>query len=285
MTMGASSTTGIAPGRPSAAGNTAAALATGSSGPDVPMVMPFARALSLLASFTPDDRALGTQRLATRTGLPPSTVTRIAQSLVALGYLRYVQAERKYRLAAPVLALGYGAIVNAGVPHAARPYMARFAERNKVHVNLSSRDQLALVIRESCSGPHVPIAPDLHVGLRLELASSPLGWALLAALPEVEREYLLDRAERHCMREWPRLRRRSIEAIAQVQQIGVCSSLGDWARDVAVVAAPVHIEGGAPLVVACVAASRHVGRLRVERELGPQLVALAGAIRMCDAAI
>ena len=243
------------------------------------MVTPFARALSLLGAFGPLDRELGTQKLSARTGLPPSTVTRIAQSLVALGYLRYLDAERKYRLAAPVLALGYGAIAGASV-HAARPYMTRFADQYKVHVNLSSRDQLALVIRESCSSPHAPTAPDLHVGVRLELASSPLGWALLAALPQQERDYLLDRAQRRCAREWPRVRRRSIEAMAEVREIGVCSSLGDWDRDLAVIAAPVFIEGGAPLVVACVGASREVRRSRVERELGPQLVALADAIRM-----
>jgi DNA-binding IclR family transcriptional regulator len=245
--------------------------------------MPFARALSLLAAFAPEDRMLGTRRLSVRTGLPPSTVTRIAQSLVTLGYLRYERSVRKYRLAAPVLALGYGANVDRGVQEAARCHMTRFADRYKVHVKLSSRDQLALVIRESCSSPHAPLAPDLHVGLRLELASSPLGWALLAALPEPEREYLLERAERQCVREWSRLRRRSIAAIAQVREIGVCSSLGDWAEELAIVAAPVVVEGGPPLVVACVGATAAVGRLRVERELGPQLVALANTIRRRDA--
>ena len=43
-------------------------------------------------------------------------------------------------------------------------------------------------------------------------------------------------------------------------------------------------EDGPPLVVACVGARANVGRLRVERELGPQLVALANTIRM-DAAV
>src|SRR5262245_16374405 len=69
------------------------------------MGVPFARALAVIGAFGPHDRWLGNGELAARTGLPQSTVTRIAQSLVALRYLHYSHGERKYRLAAPVLAL------------------------------------------------------------------------------------------------------------------------------------------------------------------------------------
>src|SRR6516165_2267208 len=84
------------------------------------MVTPFARAMELLWAFTPQDRWLGNRELAQRTGLPPSTVSRIAQTLVLLGYLHHAHLERKYRLAPSVLALGYGAIANSGVQRAAR---------------------------------------------------------------------------------------------------------------------------------------------------------------------
>ena len=40
------------------------------------MVTPFARALTLLAMFTPQDRWLSARELAARASLPPSTVTR-----------------------------------------------------------------------------------------------------------------------------------------------------------------------------------------------------------------
>src|SRR6516225_2333811 len=78
------------------------------------MVTPFARAMELLWAFTPQDRWLGNRELAQRTGLPPSTVSRIAQTLVLLGYLHHAHVERKYRLAPSVLALGYGVIANSG---------------------------------------------------------------------------------------------------------------------------------------------------------------------------
>ena len=243
------------------------------------MVAPFARALSLLAAFTSQDDWLGTGELAARTALPSSSVSRLARSLVLLGYLLHSTTRRAYRLAAPVLALGYGAIANSDVQRTARARLQRFAEQHKVPVSLSSRDRLDLVVVERCDSAQSQVFQNLHVGARLGMVSSPIGWALLAALPELERYYLLEHVERRKLRDWPRLRRRVSEGIAQVQQLGFCHSIGGWDREIAVVAAPIVVEGDAPLVVACVGAGAQATRSRVERELGPRLLALANAIQ------
>src|SRR5947199_2020288 len=156
-----------------------------------PMVVPLARALSLLAAFAPNDTWLSNGDLAARTSLPPSTVSRMAQSLTALGYLHYAPDQRRYRLAASVLALGYAAIAHSDVQRLARAKMQAFAEQHKVHLTLSTRDRLDMIVLESCSSAQAPISLDLHVGARMGLGSSPMGWALLAALPGLERYYLL----------------------------------------------------------------------------------------------
>lgn len=241
--------------------------------------MPFARALSLLGAFAPQDRWLRSGELAERTSLPASTVTRIAQSLARLGYLLYDPTERKYRLGPPVLALGYGAIANSDVQRVARVHMQAFADQHKVHVNLSSRDRLDLIVLESCSSAQALLSLNLHVGVRVGIAASPLGWALLAALPELERQYLLENVERRMPREWPRLRRRYSEARVQVQERGFCSSLGEWDQELGIIAAPLLIEGYSPLVVACVGSSAQMTRARVERDLGPRLLGMAAAIQ------
>jgi DNA-binding IclR family transcriptional regulator len=243
------------------------------------MVAPFARALSLLAAFTPQDTWLGNRELAARTGLPPSTVTRMAQSLALLGYLRRDPDDRRYRLAPAVLALGYGALANSDVQRVARVRMRQFAEQHRVHVNLSLRDRLDLVVLESRSAEAAPLSLKVHAGVRVGIASSPMGWALLGALPELERYYLLENVERRLGREWVRLRRRASEAIAQVRQLGFCTSLGEWEPDLAIVAAPLLVEDHAPMVLACVGTGVPMTRARLERELGPRLLGLASAIR------
>ena len=82
------------------------------------------RALVLISAFAPHERWLGNGQLAHRTGLPPSTVTRIAQSLVHLGYLLYDVQERKYRLSPAVLGLGYAAIAHSAIQGLAGERMA-----------------------------------------------------------------------------------------------------------------------------------------------------------------
>lgn len=243
------------------------------------LVAPFARALSLLEAWSPGDIWLGNLELAERTGLPTSTVTRLTQTLVQLGYLRHAPAERKYRLAAAVMGLGYGGIANSDVQRAARRPMQAYAEQNRVHVNLSGRDRLDVIVLESCSSAQLSAGLALGVGVRVGIASSPLGWALLAALPELERFYLLENVQRRLPREWSRLRRRSSEGIAQVNQLGWCAMLAERDQDVAVVAAPLLVPDHAPLVVSCLGPAARMTRARVERELAPRLLAIATAIQ------
>jgi DNA-binding IclR family transcriptional regulator len=243
------------------------------------IVRPFARALALLAAFTPRDRWLGGRELAARCGLPPSSASRIAHSLVQLGYLHVEPVTHEYRLAAAVLALGYGAVANSSVQQSARGHMKAFADQQKLHVILSARARLDLIVLHAYSGAHSPLKLSLHAGMRLGIASSPLGWALLAALPELERYYLLENIERRAPLEQARLRSRLTRAMTQVQNHGFCSSLGEWDPDLAIIAAAFLIEGHAPLVLACVGASAQITRPRVERELGPRLLAVASAIQ------
>jgi len=231
-----------------------------------------------LAAFSPGEKWLGNRDFTSRTHLPPSTVTRIAQTLVVLGYLARNDDTRKYRLTASALALGYGATVNSEIQRTAQTYMRAFAQRQKVHVNLSSRDRLDMIVLETCRALESTLAFNLHVGARLSIASSPAGWALLAALPELERYYLLENVERRMPREWPRLRRRALEAIAQVRWTGFCTSLGEWDSEIGTVAAPLLVEEHAPQVITCIGANHQMTKARVEREVGPQLLAMIAAI-------
>jgi len=244
-----------------------------------PLVRPFARALAVLSAFGPRDRWLPVRELAARCDLPPTTVSRIAQSLAQLGYLHYESAAHEYRLAASVLALGYGAIVNSAVQQSARAHMKAFADQQKLHLILCARDRLDLVVLHAYASAQSPVRLSLHMGMRLSIATSPPGWALLAALPELERHYLLESIERHSPRDWPRQRRRLRQVIAQVHDHGFCSSLSEWDPDLGIVAAAFLIEGQGPLVLACIGSSAQITRTRVERELGARLVTVSSAIQ------
>ncbi|WP_322029240.1 IclR family transcriptional regulator [Paraburkholderia sp. J76] len=243
--------------------------------PGATMVTPLVRALALISAFAPEERWLGNGELAQRTGLPPSTVSRIARSLVHLGYLLYDGVQRKYRLSAAVLGLGYAAIAHSAIQGLAGERMAIFARQHKLHVCLAVRDRLDLVVLECRRSLESPVTLPLRVGMRVGIALSPMGWSLLAALPDLERTYLLENVERRMSRDWGRLRRRVLEGMAQVGEKGYCTAIGEWEPDLGILAASVLLEGNAPFVLVCIGGSHAMTRARLERELGPRLLAMA----------
>ncbi|NML97097.1 helix-turn-helix domain-containing protein [Paraburkholderia sp. RP-4-7] len=252
--------------------------ATREGGPPA-MVMPLARSLSILSAFTPASPWLGNRDIVFETGIPASTVSRMLRSLVAVGYLHYSPEQRKYRLTAAALSLGYAAIAHSTVQRVARLEMQSFANANEAFIVLATRDRLDVVVLETCASKPAAVDLKLYAGTRLRIASSPMGWALLAALPELERFYLLGNIERKMGRDWPQLRRNISEGISQVHNVGYCTSLGEWEPELAIVAAPLVVPDHAPLALACIGRSARMGRARVERELGPRLVATARSLQ------
>lgn len=242
---------------------------------DGAMIMPLVRGLAILSAFTPRKMWMSNQEIAGETGIPSPTVSRMARTMVSLGYLRYSAENRRYRLAAPVLSLGYAAIAHSSVQGLARVEMQAFADANDAYVVLAIRERLDVIILETTVGKQTSPNLELFAGMRLRIASSPLGWALLAALPELERFYLLGNIERKLGRQWSHLRRPIGEGISQVQNRGFCTSFGEWEPELVIVAAPFTIADHTPLVLACVGHTSKMGRTRVERELGPRLVATA----------
>ena len=254
------------------------------SGQSRPVVTPFARALAILSSFTPADRWLCNRELAVRAGLPASTVTRLTRTLIALGYLRCDSSSRRFCLNPSALALGYRAAADIEIREAAHDRMRLFADRHQVHVQLSVRNRLDLVVIDGCCTNSIPAALQLEIGSRSGLASSAAGWALLASLPDAERDFLFKSAELHRSSDttetWKHVRRRSADAIGQVRESGFCVALGESGRPMTMVSAPVRLPGEAPLAVSCMGPSMLLGRARSTRELGPALVRMAGEITL-----
>ncbi|WP_051481706.1 IclR family transcriptional regulator [Paraburkholderia nodosa] len=251
-----------------------------------PIVTPFARALAILSAFTPVDRWLCNSDLSERAGIPASTVTRLTRTLLALGYLCCDSGKRRFRLGPSALALGYRAAADIEIHEAAHQRMHLFAERHRVHVHLCARNRLEVVVIDSCCTSTIPASLQPAIGTRLGLASSAAGWALLASLPDAERDYLLRSAalqpSRKWSEKWGHTGRRTSEAIGQIGQVredGFCVALGQTGQPMTMVAAPVQLPGEAPLAVSCMGPSMLVGRARSERELGPALVRMAQEIQ------
>src|ERR1035437_5624262 len=155
-------------------------------------ITPLARGLALLSAFKASDQWLGNFELASRAGLPTSTANRLAKSLATLGYLDYSRERRQYRLAGGVLALGYAAVANSPFRNLARADFQQFADDHHLFVTIGERDRLEIMVSECFHSNSSVLTVRLDAGSRVQIATTAAGWALLSALPEDERTFLLD---------------------------------------------------------------------------------------------
>ncbi len=241
-------------------------------GNDRKFVIALARGLEVLRVFTPSDGLLGNQEISSRTGLPKATVTRLTYTLTLLGYLSHIERLGKYQLAPAALALGYSTLANMRIRQIARPHMQALANYSGGSVALGSRDRLNLLYVEHCRAKSA-VMLRLDVGARIPIATTAMGRALIAAVPEKEREFLMRHIAKREGKAWPKVRAGLDRAVKDLETRGFTLSVGDWQRDVAAVGAVLIPRDGSGLFAFnCGAPAFHFSRARLESEIGPRLV-------------
>ena len=236
-------------------------------------VTALARGLELLRAFGPGDDYLGNADLAQRTGIPRPTVSRLTHTLVELGYLRYSERLEKYQLGVGVLALGYRYLSAMGVRELAKGHMQRLADETDCLVALGTADRLNMTYIETCQGKG-PLVLRLEVGSRIPMASSAMGRAYLAALPEAKRTEYLERLHHDDPDEFRRMRQEVEDSIAYYQEHGFCISEAEWDSHVSGVGVPLVLEDGQVLAFNCGGSALRLNRRTLEKKLGPKLVNL-----------
>lgn len=248
------------------------------NGKDRQFVAALARGLEILRAFRPGDGPLGNQDIAQRTGLPKPTVSRLTYTLMRLGHLVYLERLGKYQVGPAVLSLGYLALNNLAIRQITRPYMQALAEHADLPVALGSRDRLSMIYLEACRGSNT-MTLRLDVGTRIPLATTAMGRAYLAGMPEREREYLLAYMSRRYRSRWRTLRRGIEQALRDVEERGFCTSFGDWQSEIFAVGAPLALpDGGGLMALNCGGPPFLVARARLEEDVGPRLVELVRTI-------
>ncbi|MDR0717040.1 MAG: IclR family transcriptional regulator [Azoarcus sp.] len=240
---------------------------------DRQFVTALARGLELLRCFSPGERHLGVAELSRRTGIPKPSVSRLAGTLVKLGYLHFLPSLGKYSLGSGVLSLGYAMLSNISVRQIARPMMQELAEYSQASVSIGICDRLSMVYIESVRS-NAPIGIRRGVGSRLPLALTAIGRAYLAGLPKTEQDFLMHQLFLRDEQNWPRLRTGIEQGLRDCAERGFCLSVGEWERDVSAVAAPFTDGEGRPMAFSCGGAAFLLTRDRLEYDIGPRLVSL-----------
>ncbi len=246
---------------------------------DRSFVTALARGLEVLSCFKAGDAYLGNSQIAGRTGLPKSTVSRLTATLTEVGYLRFSPEQNQYHLGNAVLSLGYALLAQMDVRRIARPLMQALAEHTQSSVNLGIRDGLNMVYIDTYRNAST-YAVQLDVGAQVPIATTSMGRAYLAALPDTERAELLGQIRRHDQDQWPAVSTGIEQALRDYREHGYCCSLGDWRQEVHAIAVPLVPADGADLLVfSCSGASFQLRPQLLADDIGPRLLNLVGNVK------
>jgi DNA-binding IclR family transcriptional regulator len=242
-------------------------------------VTALARGLEVLACFRHGDRMLGNQELSKRCVLAKSTVSRLTHTLTELGYLVYVDDSAKYSLGTATLSLGSVMLSRLDIRKLAHPLMQQLAEFGQCMVSLGSRDRLSMIYIDSVRGS-AAVTLSLDTGARIQIATSAMGRAYMTAVPEKERNDIMERVRKLAdVNRWPELQRGVAKALRDIHELGVCCSFGEWQKDVNAIAVPVRPGGGLPpMSINCGAPAYMVSKEFLLERVRPRLIALAGEL-------
>lgn len=243
---------------------------------DRQFVTALARGLTILGCFSPARTEIGGSELAAMTGLPQPTVWRLCHTMIRQGFLVPVNGD-KLRPGIPVLRLGRAVLAGIPLAEAARTRMQALADRFGSATGLGALDENRMVFVQRCLS-EAQLLMNLRIGSRLPLATSAVGWGLLAGYGEAERAVLI---ERHAAPDprWrtaePEFRRTLQDYAAQ----GFITNLGAFHQGYNTAAAPVFGPDGRPaFALSCGGSAVNHTPAFLRREVGPEVLRLAVAL-------
>ncbi len=257
---------------------------------DRQFVTALARGLEVLRAFRPKDRAgLSNRELATRTGLPNSTVSRLTFTLLQTGYLMYDDQTGLYRIGVPALSLGFACLGSMPIRDTAKEHMQRLADYagDGVQVALGARDGHTVTYLACARAANGMMSLQLGVGSRISLARSAMGRAYIAGCDSDERGEIFETLAAHYGDEWPTIRTAIDSASDQISSKGFYANYGDWHPGVHSVAVPFPTQNdGAPDMAFNLGGPAHsLTKDRMENDLGPRLLQIAQTLRLHTADI
>ena len=245
---------------------------------DRQFITALARGLELLRCFSPKHQHLGNQELSQMTGLPKPTITRLTHTLSRLGYLKQVPNSSKFQLSVGVLSFGYSMLSNLSLRSVAHPLMKNLADYAEAAVAMATRDRLNMIYLDVVQGKG-NITMRRQVGTHLPIHLSSMGRACLAAMPEDERDFLLDAIRRKHAKEWPQIQKDLEKSFKDYQEYGFCFSIGEWHKDVNSVAVPFVHEQHGLLVFNCGGPSFLLNEEKIKNDIAPRLLHMVNNIR------
>jgi DNA-binding IclR family transcriptional regulator len=154
-----------------------------------------ARGLDVVEALADADVvAMGPSGIGDIVGLDKATVSRLLRTLVETGWVRQDAVTRQYRLSGKILRLAANVRLHQDLRTVAAPHLRALREDLGETVHLGVMEDLGVFYVDKLESPN-SIQLVSRVGQVMPLHSTSLGKAILAALPEEEREAKIARMD------------------------------------------------------------------------------------------
>jgi DNA-binding IclR family transcriptional regulator len=236
------------------------------------------RGLEVLRAFRAARASLSNAELVRRTRLPKATVSRLTTTLISIGYLRRVGGGRQFELSAGALSIGHAYLEANHVTRLVNPVMQKLADKLDLSVALAVPHHLDMLYVAWRAGVKIATLR-LGVGSLLPMESTAVGRAYLYALPEEEREPLIAALLEAAGDDADKVRRNLDVAFADLEQSGVCMSVGEYQRNAYGIALPIVVGRSRTLMALnCGAVELEVDMAAIRRRVIPELKAAADTL-------
>ncbi|RZJ15927.1 MAG: IclR family transcriptional regulator [Haliea sp.] len=241
-------------------------------------VSALARGLALVRIVADADTPVSNRELAESTGIPKATVSRLAATLIAAGYLRQAEGSERYSLGPQLLDLGNAYLRHFDFRGQVRRHLAELAEFAGANVHLGVRDGLDILMIDTLQPRTAIILSRTGVGTRMAIATSASGRAYLCSSPTTERESLLGELKKAAGSGWKSLKPRLEQAMHEYAQHGFCTSFGEWHPDIHALGFSLHGPRGEHYAVSCGGPAYKLPASVLIEKVGPRVRQLQEAI-------
>ena len=137
----------------------------------------------------------GIRELSSIIGYPPSTIHRIAATLVERHYFQQDPVTKQYALAFRFLELGTRVQQKIHLTSIARPHIERLMEETRESVNLAVRDGDSMVYLDNARSNHSILQLFTKPGARVPLYATGVGKLFLSTMQASELDAYLERSD------------------------------------------------------------------------------------------
>jgi len=205
------------------------------------------RALLILEFLATQPQGCALSEIASRLKLPKNSVFRITTTLRAHGYLVRSPDDKTYRLSRKLLSLGYASIDEHNLVEKSLDVMRQLRDLTDETALIGTLVEHEGVVIEQVPS-NQPVKCVIRIGHHFPLHTAAPGKAMVAFLPEAEREALIGRIRFTRFNDQtitsPEAFRRELD---DVRRLGYAIDRGEELADLRCVAAPVLNQRGYPL--------------------------------------